>query len=64
MLYYDVIYHYTLYFNDLVSIVTAALEKSKQKALERAKKITCLVNFEQVDVICLGSYILDVAKTK
>ena len=64
MYYYDLIYHYILYFSDIVSIVTAALEKSKQKALERANKITCLVNDEQVDVICLGSYILEVAKTK
>ena len=64
MYYYDLIYHYILYFSDIVSIVTAALEKSKQKALGRANKITCLVNDEQVDVICLGSYILEVAKTK
>ena len=45
MFYYDVIYHYTLYFSDVVSIVTAALEKSKQKALERAKKNHMLSKF-------------------
>lgn len=38
------------YFNANFSVITNALEKSKQKGLDKANQITCLVNDGQVDV--------------